>query len=94
MVVLALAGPESEKEFCGPASDDGDQLDYEMAQEYGPHDRQPPHAAAELIRYRDAAQRLVSSPWGRQRITVLAEALLQHGRLTGDQIAGLASPYL
>ncbi len=50
----------------------------------------PLHAAAELARYRDAAQRLVRSPWAQGRIHLLADALLQHRTLTaGEEIAGL-----
>ena len=43
------------------------------------------------MRYRDAAQRLVRSPWAQQRIRLLPDALLRNGALTGDEIAGLAS---
>jgi hypothetical protein len=31
IVTLCLAGPEAEKEFCGPITDGGDRIDYEMA---------------------------------------------------------------
>ena len=53
----------------------------------------PLHAAAELTRYRDAAQRLVRSAWARHRI-VLADALLRNGSLSGDEILGLASNHI
>ena len=36
----------------------------------------PLQAAAELARYRDAARRLVRTPWARHRIRLLANALL------------------
>jgi hypothetical protein len=42
----------------------------------------PLQAAAELARYRDAARRLVRSPWAHQRIHLLADALLRQGTLT------------
>ena len=52
------------------------------------------HAAAELARYRDAAQRLVCSAWAMRHIRLLAGALMQHDTLTGEEISGcvLAPP--
>ncbi len=94
IVTLCLAGPEAEKEFCGPITDDGDRLDYETARRYLARSIvNPLQAAAELARYRDAAARLVRSPWGRQRITVIADALLRHGTLGGEAVAELAAPW-
>jgi hypothetical protein len=56
MVRLCLAGPEAEKEFCGPINDDSDRADYQMAREYLARSvANPLQAAAELARYRDAA---------------------------------------
>jgi hypothetical protein len=53
---LCLAGPEAEKEFCGPINDDSDRADYQMAREYLARSvANPLQAAAELARYRDAA---------------------------------------
>jgi hypothetical protein len=87
MVTLCLAGPEAEKEFCGPISDDTDRIDYEMACEYlARRIANPLQAAAELVRYQDAAQRLVPSPWARQRIVAIADALLCCGTLSGEEI--------
>jgi hypothetical protein len=43
------------------------------------------------VRYRDAAQRLIRSPWAQQRIRLLAAALLRHGTLSGDEIFDLSS---
>jgi hypothetical protein len=34
MVTLCPAGPEAEREFCGPINDGSDRVDYEMAREY------------------------------------------------------------
>jgi hypothetical protein len=87
MVTLCLAGPEAEREFCGSISDDSDRADYDMAREYLARSiANPLQAAAELMRYRDAAQRLVRSPWAQQRIRLLADALLRHGTLSGEEI--------
>jgi hypothetical protein len=36
-----------------------------------------------------AAERLVQSQWARQRIRLIADALLRHGQLSGEQICGL-----
>jgi hypothetical protein len=86
MTVLCLAGPEAERELCGPITDGSDQTDYQMAYEYLSRQLNPLHAAAELVRYRDAAQRLVRSPWAHHRIHLLADALLQHGTLSSEEI--------
>jgi hypothetical protein len=56
MVTLCLAGPEAEREFCGPISDNSDRTDYKMARDYlARHIANPLQAAAEFIRHRDAA---------------------------------------
>jgi hypothetical protein len=39
-----------------------------------------------MARLRDAAHRLVQTPWAQQRIRLVAAALLHHGTLTGDEI--------
>ncbi len=91
IVTLCLSGPEAEREFCGPITDNNDYTDYQMARGYlADRVPNPLQAAAELARFRDAARRLVRSPWGRQRITVLADALLRHGTLSGEQIFEVA----
>ena len=91
MVTLCLAGPEAEREFCGPISDNSDRIDHEMARAYLARQLNPLQVGAELVRYRDAAQRLVRSPWAQQRIRVLADALLRTGSLSGDEILDLSS---
>jgi hypothetical protein len=89
MVTLCLSGPEAEKEFCGPISDNSDRVDYQMAYEYLARQLNPLQVGGELVRYRDAAQRLVRSAWARHRIRLLADALLRHGTLTGEQISAI-----
>jgi len=87
MATLCLAGPGAEKEFCGPIDDGSDRVDYEMARDYlSRHVANLLHAAAALARYRDAAQRLVRSPWAQQRIVAIADALLQRGTLSSEEI--------
>ncbi len=46
-------------------------------------------AAVELARYRDAAQRLVRSPWARGRIVAIADRLLRSGSLSGKEVCEL-----
>jgi hypothetical protein len=82
---LGLAG----KEFCGPITDDSNRIDYEMAREYLARCvANPLQAAAELARYRDAARRLVRTPWARHRIRLLPDALLRNESLSGEDIFG------
>jgi hypothetical protein len=91
LVTLCLAGPEAEKQFCGPITDNSDRVDYEMAYAYLARQLNPLQVGAEFVRYRDAAQRLIRSPWAQHRVRLLADALLRHGTLSGDEIGGLTS---
>ena len=89
LLTFYLAGSGAEKEFCGASDHGGDRIDVDNARRYLARRFAPLQVGFQLVRYRDAAQRLVQSAWARQRIRVLAEALLSHGTLTGEQIAAL-----
>ena len=91
MVTLCLAGLEAERKFCCSINDGSDRVDYRTAYEYLARQLNPLQIGAELTRYRDAAQRLVRSPWAQHRIRVLADALLRQGTLSGEQIFELAA---
>jgi plasmid stabilization system protein ParE len=86
IVTMCLAGPAAEELFCGPIEDGSDRADYEMAKHYLARRFGPLHLAAEIARLRDAARRLVRTAWAQHRIRLIAEALLQRGTLTGDEI--------
>jgi hypothetical protein len=96
MVTLCLAGREAEREFYGHISDGSDRVDYAMARDYlAHHVSNPLHAAAELARFRAAAQRLVRSAWAQHRICLLADAFLRNGSLSGDEdIGSCVEPHL
>jgi hypothetical protein len=87
MSTMSLAGGEAERLFF-PGSDGGDEKDLQMVREY-----LKPRGALRMLskidRFRTAARRLVSSPGARQRIEVIAAALLRHGVLSGDAVIGL-----
>jgi hypothetical protein len=88
MVTLCLAGPEA----CCSINDGSDRVAYEMARKYlARRVANPLQAVAELVRNRNAAQRLVRSAWAQQRIRLLADALLRNGALTGEQILEISS---
>ena len=89
MVTLCLSGPEAEREFCGPISDDSDAVDYQMAYEYLARALDPLQIGGAFARYKDAAQRLVRLQ--EPRIRQLADALLRCGTLTSEQIFDLAA---
>jgi hypothetical protein len=90
LTVLCLAGIAAEELFCGAVTDGGDLADYQMARECLSRSiANPLQAAAELLRCRTAAERLVRSAWAQQRIRVLADVLLRHGTLTGDEISSV-----
>ena len=62
MVTLCLAGPEAERESCGPITDGSDCVAYELARQYlARRVANPLQAASKLARYRDAARRLIRS---------------------------------
>jgi len=86
LLTFLLAGPEAEKEFCGALDDGGDRIDVDNARRFLSRQFAPLQVGFQLLRYRDAAQRLVRSPWAKQRICLLADALLRNGALTSDQI--------
>jgi hypothetical protein len=92
MATLCLAGPAAEDYFCGSIEDGADRIDIEMARQHLARRFEPLRIAAEIARLRDAAERLVRTPWAEQRIRLVTEALLQRGTLTGEEICGLADP--
>jgi hypothetical protein len=86
MCVLCLCGPAGEQ-FCGSPDDGGGQADYDMAREYlarAGYDFL--RIEAEIVRLRDAADRLIRTPFVQDRIQVIVAALLRQGTLTGDEI--------
>jgi hypothetical protein len=90
VVTMCLAGPCAEELFCGAITDGGDLADYEIAREYLSRSiANQLQAAAALVRYRVAAERLVRSTWAQHRIRSLADQLLRCGVLSGEEIQGI-----
>jgi hypothetical protein len=48
---------------------------------------------AEIARLRDAAERLVRTQWAQECIPLIADALLRHGTLTGDEIGVMVAAH-
>lgn len=91
MCIVCLAGPIGEQLLCGPISEGGDQIDYDMAREYlAMAGCDLLQTAAGIVVCREAAERLVKTPSVQQRIERIADALLRHGSLSGDAIAAPA----
>ena len=84
-----LAGPAAEELFCGAITDGSDQVDYEMARTYLARRFDPLRIGVEIGGARDAAGRLVKDQ--QQRMRAIAAALLEHGTLSGEDIAGITS---
>jgi hypothetical protein len=57
-----------------------------MAYEFLVRQLNPLQIGAEFSRYRDAAQRLIRSPWAQHRIAAIADALPRNGTLSGEEI--------
>jgi hypothetical protein len=90
MTVLCMSGAAAEEFFCGPITDGGDCVDLEMARDYLTRAGfDPLRVGAGLKQARDAAQRLVRTPAVEDRIRLIADALLRHGTLSGDDIGAL-----
>jgi hypothetical protein len=92
MATMCLSGPAAEKFFCESIEDDADRIDIEMARRYLARRFEPLRIEAEIARLRDAAERLVRTPWAQHRIELIAAALVQHGTLTGEEISALGDP--
>lgn len=88
---LCLAGPAAETFYVGAISDGSDQVDIEMARQHLASRFDALKVEAELVRCRDAADRLVRDAWAQDRIRAIAAALLRHGTLDGQAIAALES---
>jgi hypothetical protein len=87
MVTFCFAGPAAEELFCGALDDGSDRADYEMAKHYLSRRFGPLQIGAEIARLRDAAERLVRTPWAQHRIGLIAGALVRHGTLTGEELS-------
>jgi hypothetical protein len=91
IVVLCLAGPAAERLFCGSTPPGSDRTDRVMARSYLMQVYAPARVSIELVRYCDAADRLVAEPWAKARIPVIAAALRQYGTLTGDDLLAIVA---
>ena len=87
LVTLCLSGPAAEEMFYGPITDGGDLIDIEMARDYLRERYTEAQLALQLERMQLAAERLVASE--RARIEIVADALMRHGTLSGNQITKL-----
>jgi hypothetical protein len=89
LVVICLAGPAGEQEFFGPIDDGGDIIDLRMARTYLEPHYPPLMIGWRIDHLRGAAQRLVRD--AKPQIKLIADALLQHGALKGDEVYELLS---
>ena len=92
MATLCLSGPAAEEHFCGSIEVGADRIDVEMARRCLARCYDQLRIGAEIARHRDAAERLVRTPWAQHRIELIADALERHGTLTGEEISALGDP--
>jgi hypothetical protein len=91
LVVMCLCGPEAERMAFGAIEDGTDATDLAMARRYLAKRLEPVQLAAEMMRLRGSAERLVRTVWARARIEVIADALLARGTLTGEEICAVGT---
>jgi hypothetical protein len=89
LVTVCLAGPAAEELYCGKITDGGARTDLRMARAFPARHFNPWQVGVELARMRDAAQRLVRTPFAAEKIPLIADALLMRGTLTGDELTML-----
>jgi hypothetical protein len=78
--------------FCGSIEDGADHIDIDMARQHLARRYDQLRIAAEMVRLRGSAERLVRTEWARRRIAMIADALLQQGILSGSDIDALPGP--
>jgi hypothetical protein len=89
LVTLCLSGAEAERYFCGPIPDGADTTDRRMAREYLSRRFATYEIETQIAHCQDTAARMARSPWGQWHITRIADALLQHGSLSGDEVGNI-----
>ena len=87
--ILCLAGPASEEYFCGKIDDGSDQTDIATVRKYLSRQYDALQIRFQFDRLRDAADKLVRTEWAQDRIRKIADALLDRGSLTSEDIAAL-----
>lgn len=91
MVTMALSGPAAETFYVGAIGDGSDRADIEMARTYSAQRLHPAQIGMALARLRTAADALVQTPWARDRIRLIATALVKCGSLSGAEISELTT---
>jgi hypothetical protein len=86
---MCLCGPAAEQLFCGSIEPGSDRSDIAMAREHLASRIERWRIAAEMVRLRGSAERLVATAWAQARIALIAAALLERGTLSGADIAAI-----
>lgn len=84
LAIVCLSGPAAETMFFGAANDGSDQGDLDMARRYLRACFPDTEIERQMYCMQLAAERLVRS--SRRQIVVIADAVMRHGTLTGDEI--------
>jgi hypothetical protein len=90
MAVLCCSGAAAECEYVGPITDDSDRTDIAMARKILSRQYDALQIGFQLNRARDSARALVTTPWARCIVPVIAAALLKRGSLNSTEILELS----
>jgi hypothetical protein len=90
--MLTLAGPAAEGLNCDEDTSDAAAHDARARRYLATLQLDPPQVEAELMRLHGRARWFVRTEWAQKRILSVAEALLERGMLSGEDVKAVCGP--